>query len=400
MHVQIFCHEVGKRVGKVEEHVATVKRIKTKYAGVFYREVARVGGSGLERVYYIVFKKDGKTVEEKAGKQYVDAMTPAKAAGIRADRIEGKRISRKEEREARKEEERIQRERPTLERIWHLYQEIHATNASIRTDSYNFTNHLSCFAHKTPDELKTADIISLSRKLVAAKKSPQTVKHVIGQIRRLIRFAVKTGMCAMPPLDQLHFAMPKVDNVKTENLTFEQITALKKALDEEVDQNAAAFMRLALATGMRKGALMHLQWTDIDFESGFITLRGDVAKKGKTERIPLNATARAILLSISKTGGSLYVFPGKDGGARKDFRRVARRVKIKAGLPEDFRPLHGLRHTYASLLASSGKVDLYTLQKLLTHSSPQMTQRYAHLADEAMHKAASVVDDILRKGED
>jgi len=54
-------------------------------------------------------------------------------------------------------------------------------------------------------------------------------------------------------------------------------------------------------------------------------------------------------------------------------------IKKAAGLPKDFRALHGLRHVYASMLASSGQVDLYTIQKLLTHKSPAMTQRYAHL---------------------
>ncbi len=72
-----------------------------------------------------------------------------------------------------------------------------------------------------------------------------------------------------------------------------------------------------------------------------------------------------------------------------------KRIKEAANLPADFRPLHGLRHTYASWLASSGKVDLFTLQKLMTHGSPQMTQRYAHLADEAVKKAASVIDDCM-----
>ncbi|MBP3730295.1 MAG: hypothetical protein J6I40_02350, partial [Mailhella sp.] len=50
---------------------------------------------------------------------------------------------------------------------------------------------------------------------------------------------------------------------------------------------------------------------------------------------------------------------------------------------------------FASRVASSGKVDLYTLQNLMTHSSPAMTQRYAHLADKAMHRAASVIDDVM-----
>ncbi|HQC19863.1 MAG TPA: tyrosine-type recombinase/integrase, partial [Smithella sp.] len=66
-----------------------------------------------------------------------------------------------------------------------------------------------------------------------------------------------------------------------------------------------------------------------------------------------------------------------------------------AGLPADFRPLHGLRHTYASMLASSGKVDLYTLQKLLTHKSPVMTQRYAHLRDEALRNASTLAGQII-----
>lgn len=57
--------------------------------------------------------------------------------------------------------------------------------------------------------------------------------------------------------------------------------------------------------------------------------------------------------------------------------------------------MHGLRHTFASMLASSGEVDLYTLQRLLTHKSPTMTQRYAHLRDETLKKAANVAGRII-----
>jgi integrase len=71
------------------------------------------------------------------------------------------------------------------------------------------------------------------------------------------------------------------------------------------------------------------------------------------------------------------------------------RIKERAGIPKDFRALHGLRHVYASMLASSGKVDMYTLQKLLTHKSPQMTQRYAHLRDETLRKAADLAGDLI-----
>ncbi len=68
-----------------------------------------------------------------------------------------------------------------------------------------------------------------------------------------------------------------------------------------------------------------------------------------------------------------------------------------AGLPDGFRPLHGLRHVYASILASSGQVDMYTLQKLLTHKSPLMTQRYAHLRDETLKRASNLAGSLIQK---
>lgn len=74
-----------------------------------------------------------------------------------------------------------------------------------------------------------------------------------------------------------------------------------------------------------------------------------------------------------------------------------RRICDNAGLPKDFRPMHGLRHVFASTLASSGQVDLYTLQKLLTHKTPAMVQRYAHLRDDAMMKASEVVGDMYQQ---
>jgi integrase len=78
-------------------------------------------------------------------------------------------------------------------------------------------------------------------------------------------------------------------------------------------------------------------------------------------------------------------------------RQSIARIKNNAELPDGFRPLHGLRHVYASMLASSGKVEMYTLQKLLTHKSPIMTQRYAHLRDETLKRASEVAGDIVKQ---
>jgi len=152
-------------------------------------------------------------------------------------------------------------------------------------------------------------------------------------------------------------------------------------------------MKMALYTGMRRGEMFKLRWADIDFEKGFIRIVNP--KGGTSQSIPLNDGARELLETLKKKGKGQYVFPGRKGGQRQDIHRLTRDIADKAGIPKTFRPLHGLRHVYASMLASSGKVDLYTLQKLLTHKDPRMTQRYAHLRDEALKNASAVAADIV-----
>ena len=74
------------------------ERFKTSYPGVFYRVRKRLGGPGTEKVYYAVFKRDGKTVEAIVGRQYRDNMTPAKANIKRGELIEGRDTTRAEKR--------------------------------------------------------------------------------------------------------------------------------------------------------------------------------------------------------------------------------------------------------------------------------------------------------------
>ncbi len=377
------------------------KRTKTNYPGVYFRDVERVGRQGLEKMFYIVFKKDGKTIEEKAGRQYADNMTAAKASAIRSERIEGKRDAPKDIRAKRQAEKQEHLNRPTYARIWEKCKEkSEGKKKSLSRDAYTFKNHLREFHMLTPYEISTDSIEALRKKVEAKGLAPATVKQVLVLLKLLTRFAVRSAMVDGSVLSKLIFDMPDVKNEVTEMMTEAQLAAYINALDAHPDQEGAAFLRIALSTGMRKSAIMNLMWEDIDLERNFISLRGEIAKNGETHEIPINNTTRNILLSLKRHNENQYVFPGKDGGPRKSFRRMAIKIREEAGLPDSFRPLHGLRHTFASLLASSGKVDMLTLQKLLTHSSQDMTQRYAHLADKAMHQAASVVDDIFGQKKD
>ena len=324
------------------------------------------------------------------GGQYRDNMTAAKAASIRGVRMEGRETSNAEKRVAARQAKAEEEARYSLNRLWSLFEEEKRGNRSINGRPRSlYAPHRALLGSKAIPELTLTDIDKLRIRLEKARKSPQTIKHVLTLLKRILRFAERKGYVDALP-GKLHITMPTLDNRVTENLTPEQVRQASYRANEEKDQNLASLVRLALFTGMRKVLCSVCNGMTWIFERRFITLRGDTAKKGKTENIPMNEQAHAILQDVMRTN-SPYVFPGRYENARAPtFPPCWKRVRQKAGLPATFRPLHGLRHSFASWLASSGQVSMYELQKLLTHSSPQMTQRYAHLHDDALRKASGV----------
>ncbi|MEW6428455.1 MAG: site-specific integrase [Thermodesulfobacteriota bacterium] len=346
-------------------------------------------------MYYVAFKRDGKLIEAKVGGQYRNDMTPARAAGVRADLIAGKQLTRKEQREQARQAALEEQTRPTMTKLWEAFRAAKQGNRSLRDDISRWKNHLEpVFAGKTPDEILTLDVDRLRLRLTKNGMAPATVKQVLVLMKRIINHSIKRGLCPAIDPSRLHFEMPKINNETTEDLSPEQLARLLKAIDSAADWRAAGLLRLAMFTGMRRGELLGLKWDDIDLRQGFIRIVNP--KGGKDASIPLNRQAQLTLMGLPRAG-SEYVFPGRGGGKSSDLKNPVAAIKKAAGLPPDFRPCHGLRHFFASTLASSGKVDLHTLQRLLTHKSPQMTQRYAHLRDEALKTASSVMDDVFRK---
>ena len=372
------------------------KRFKTAYPGVYYVEGQAVATGKPERIYYVMYRRDGKLIEEKAGRQFQDAMTPAKAARIRAERIEGKALSNQARREEEKAVKEAEAGRWTLAKLWSEYASHKTPGAALITDRSRFEKYLKpIFGEKEPAEVLTLDLDRLRSRLLKQGKSPQTVKHILALFKRLVRFGVQKGLCDAPDARKQTISMPKVDNETTEDLDADELARLVQAIEDEPNIQAANFMRLAMFTGMRRGELFKLEWRDVDFERGFIHIRHP--KGGKSQKIPLNDAARTVLASHPHVDDSPYVFPGQGGKQRVTIQVASNRIKARAGLPADFRPLHGLRHLFASTLASSGQVDMLTLQKLLTHKSPQMTKRYSHLRDDALTQASEVAGNLLGK---
>jgi integrase len=229
---------------------------------------------------------------------------------------------------------------------------------------------------------------NLKKKDLAA----QTQKHVLSLIVRIDRWGSKS----LDDYDKIPFKIeyPRLNNEKTEVLTPEQFKRLIDVIEAYPDIQVRNFVKMVLHTGMRRGELFKLRWEHVNFDTGFILIKDP---KGMIDqKIPMNEAAKELLQNHPRPfPDSSFVFPGRGGKQRVCINKRVNEIKTLAGLPKDFRPLHGLRHVFASMLASSGQVDMYTLQRLLTHKSPAMTQRYAHLADERLMAAANVTNDLI-----
>lgn len=146
---------------------------------------------------------------------------------------------------------------------------------------------------------------------------------------------------------------------------------------------------LLLNTGMRFGEATQLRHRDVNLKDRLVTVAGEGAKSGRTRVIPMNLEAHRILCALEGKPDE-YIFAG-DGGMRLTTVKKGWKAILTAATIEGFR-IHDLRHSFASRVKRAG-ADLYTVQRLLGHSSPIMTQRYAHLQPDdlraAVEKASS-----------
>jgi len=356
-------------------------RVSTKYSGVYFVKLAN-----HDQSFFIRYKRNGKSVEEKAGRSN-QGWNAEKAYQLRTERMSGTSAAGNE---LQSNSDLLSQQDWTFSKIFSEYLRLRNKLKGRANDIYRFKNYLEKeFANITPSCVTQDDIERFKHNLQNRELKPATIRHVLELLRRLANFAAKNNLCSGL---SFKIQMPKVENYKTEELTNAQLQKLMQVLEEESDIQVSNLVRLALYTGMRRGELFNLNWGDIDFYNKTITVKSD--KKGDQPTIPLNEMAEKVLVEHAHTeNGSKFVFPGRGGKKRTECKRPLLRIRKKAGLPDDFRILQGLRHVYASMLVSSGKVDLETLQSLLTQKSPLMTQRYAHLLDESQTNSENIIAD-------
>jgi integrase len=174
-------------------------------------------------------------------------------------------------------------------------------------------------------------------------------------------------------------------------LTTAELNRLSAALSKHVDQDVADIIRLLLLTGARSGEVLSARWADINLETGIWTKPGATTKQRTDHVVPLNAPARQLLAERAQNN-SEHVFPGHHEGHRAGVKDAWARI-CKAAHITGVR-IHDLRHSYASILASSG-VGLHAIGALLGHTQPQTTHRYAHLFDDHLRQATERVGEVV-----
>jgi integrase len=236
-----------------------------------------------------------------------------------------------------------------------------------------------------------ADIDALHRK-ITARGSPTHANRVLALLSRMFSLAIRWGLRSDNPVKGVE---RNQEQKRHRYLTGAELTRLTTALDKLKDQGAADAVRLLLLTGARRGEALAARWRDFDLDAGVWVKPGATTKQKTVHRVPLSAAAVQLLAKMkAQASDSEFLFPPPEGCTphRLDIDDAWNLLRKTADIP-DVR-LHDVRHTFASVLASSG-LSLPIIGQLLGHTTAQTTHRYSHLLDDplraATERAAAVI---------
>ncbi|MBY5388947.1 tyrosine-type recombinase/integrase [Rhizobium leguminosarum] len=246
-----------------------------------------------------------------------------------------------------------------------------------RHDVQKFLNDIA--AGKTATDIRTRP-----RGRVRVKGGKASANRTHGLLSSMLSFAVEEKLIAEnPALGVKQFKLKKHDRFLSASETESLGKALSTVAREGASPYAIAAIKFLALSGCRKSEALTLQWSWIDFKHRFAKLPD--SKTGQ-KILFLGIHAVEFLQQLPRVGGSDLVFPSAAGGLVPiSIQKIWQRVRAAAGL--NGLRIHDLRHNFASSGVASGQ-SLYIVGKLLGHSQPLTTQRYAHLASDPVRAAA------------
>lgn len=236
--------------------------------------------------------------------------------------------------------------------------------------------------HLKVAEVTYADIDALHRK-ITKDGAPYQANRAVAVLSKMFSLATKWGWRTDNPAKGIE----RNDEHKRDRyLSADELKRLSEALTKCTDQQGANIIRLLLLTGARRGEVFRMRWADLDLEKGTWTKPAATTKTRRLHSVPLSAPARQLLAKLRHDADddAEYLFPSCAGGHRVDIKKtwyaLCKVAKITGA------NVHDLRHTYASILASSGH-SLPIIGRLLGHTQAATTDRYSHLADDPLRAA-------------
>ena len=221
---------------------------------------------------------------------------------------------------------------------------------------------------------------------------PATINREVGCLRTMLNRAL-----SWRKLQGLSFGFGKKKDVKflkepkgkDRILSEEEEARLMEAVRVTTkSQHLEPIIITALNTGMRKGEILNLKWSTVDFKTGHILV--EETKNGEIRRIPMNKKLTETLESAKRVSKGEYVF-SENGKPYRDVKTGWWSALKKAKI-DGFR-FHDLRHTFGSRLGMAG-VDIRTIQELMGHKDIKMTMRYSHPTPEHKKNAVRVLDGV------
>jgi len=352
------------------------KRIKTKFTGVFYREITTNEKS--DKTFYVTYKENGKTKEVKAGKES-EGMRANLANKVRISILNSLRLG--EDMPTILKHKGIQ-EKIAFDKIAYLYFE--------SKKLHNKTNHRAqtkyesqlqpIIGHRDIQDITKNDILKIQITF-SETRAPKTVNQYIQFIRTIYNFAKEEGIFkGTNPTDGIK--IQRIDNKRERYLTVREVNQLLAYVKEKPD--LYLFCLLSLSTGGRLNTITSIQKKDIVISRNMLNLEDK--KNGTYYKGFFDNHIKNILeKTIKNLSANDYIIQTNTRTLRRQLSKVLTTLFNK-DLDKDDRKnrvvVHTLRHTFASQLAING-TPIFTIQKLLNHKDIKQTLRYAKLAPDS-----------------
>jgi integrase len=274
-----------------------------------------------------------------------------------------------------------------LSKEYLTYSKANKTADSYRRDQTSIDNLLNAFQGRLISKISAHDL-ELYKNMRRSQVEPATVNRELSCIKHMFRKAVDWEYLKDNPLKCVRRFKEPPGRVRY--LTMDEIDKLLKACAKHLKP----IVIFALNTGMRKGEILRLRWSDIDMINRMIKIT--VSKNNELRYMPINDTLYSLLKKLQngrKNDGNVFVW--KNGKPILRINNGFYNAMERAGIT-DFR-FHDLRHTFASHLAMNG-VDIRVIQQLLGHKTISMTMRYSHLSNKNLRQAVDRLDKVGYNG--